>query len=1339
MSFGSWHGLPSFQFPGSTGPIIPELLPCPGLCDETGPTAFAWPHFSSVRGFARCKDTVIFDMQTRVPLGEKDSNDLNIRACSAKGTNPAAQSGKYGPVCLADAELEERTVDVELGWSHNANRTSNPQNILTALQHLRKNILEDPTCQTTSLFARHGDVVVGLYVGAEIRKTSAAPLIDRFAQFVGPEASNLVPSHAVAQVCAEQSAPHVFGVVYDTSGSLDLVHAALNTWSKAQCVTRFDDVDAWKEQKFSIIPALAMTMGADYKLSNSTLGGNSSIPTNSTTTINRRGRVARDQSPASVLLAPRADCVPVTVEPNDDCWSIRTQKCSPSVSESNFYKWNGKGSSDFCKALKPGSKVCCTEGTVPEPKALPDGTCAYVQAETGDDCSKIAQTKCASKAGGSLSLDQLYKFNGGSNKFCDPLKLKSVVCCTQGTKPDLRPKKNADGSCATHVVQKNQYCYDIQEMYMLEAGDIEKFNKKKTWGFSTCEAMAENMRICISDGDPPMPSPIDGASCGPQKPGTQRPTNGTKLADLNPCPLNTCCNIWGNCGTTADFCIDTSIDGAPGTAKKGTYGCISNCGMDIVNNDVKPAKFERIGYFEGWNKNRPCLHMDVTEVKDPHTIIHFAFGWINEDFTVSTKGVEEQFEKFKKMTGIKKVISYGGWAFSNEAPTSHIIRQAVRPENAARFAENVAKFVIDNNLDGVDFDWEYPGADDILGSDPGTPVDGANYLAFFKMMKRRLPGKTVSFASPASYWYLRHFPIAELAKVADYIVYMTYDLHGQWDVGGKYAAEGCEWGNCLRSHVNKTETINSLALITKAGVPAYKVFVGISSYGRSFKMAEIGCHGPDCLYLGERNQSPAAKGYCTGEGGYLADAEIRQTKKIAAANGYEFYEYYDEKSDSDILVYDNVEWVAYMDHETKERRVEWYKSLNFGGVSDWAVDLQRDASTSTGGAIEGLADLDLSRNCNLDKHYTSLDDLLKDKDSIDQTCLSMQTLRVLKGMLKKSLDGYSDAASGYDDVFPFYRDYMRQSLGGRLQQLMLNDDQPLAGYFKCYADLGQLGKRSDAWEVNCKDLPSKYMQSYTFFWEIHDRDGLIKALDKESIDLEWVEFGTWEDVTKCWQGPGGTGGCFDVVKSHRGFPTGKSNFDVPNPKTVVEKARDNFQTILNEYDDMYADMAYDTLNANPADVLEVLAVPVFMLEDAVAAMAEVKKLGKEVKKEKEKDLILKIIEGILFLIPFVGAAIGALGRVGAMMARVLMAVEAAGSAALGVYSLVEDPSQAPVAILTMVLGGLAGGAGTRGTRYRNLSGSKGKMTPEQKSTMGTSYTTHNPKVEQLSAAVCKRK
>lgn len=76
-----------------------------------------------------------------------------------------------------------------------------------------------------------------------------------------------------------------------------------------------------------------------------------------------------------------------------------------------------------------------------------------------------------------------------------------------------------------------------------------------------------------------------------------------------------------------------------------------------------------------------------------------------------------------------------------------------------------------------------------------------------------LPGKTVSIAAPASYWYLRAFPIAEMSKVVDYIVFMTYDLHGQWDAGKQDAHEGCPTGSCVPSHVNLTETMTVLAMV----------------------------------------------------------------------------------------------------------------------------------------------------------------------------------------------------------------------------------------------------------------------------------------------------------------------------------------------------------------------------------------------------------------------------------------------------------------------------------------------------------------------------------------------
>jgi chitinase len=207
-------------------------------------------------------------------------------------------------------------------------------------------------------------------------------------------------------------------------------------------------------------------------------------------------------------------------------------------------------------------------------------------------------------------------------------------------------------------------------------------------------------------------------------------------------------------------------------------------------------------------------------------------------------------------------------------------------------------------------------------------------------------GKTVSFCAPASYWYLRGYPISEMAEVADYIVYMTYDLHGQWDYANKFAIDGCPEGNCLRSQVNITETLQSLAMITKAGVPSNKLAIGVASYGRSFEMTTEGCTGPMCTYTG--GPSGAYPGPCTGTAGYISNAEIRaiadgtgswqdSTGAVHHVNSYSSY--FDQDSQSDVVVYEGTQWVGYMNDDTKQDRTELYKSLNMAGVIDWAVDL----------------------------------------------------------------------------------------------------------------------------------------------------------------------------------------------------------------------------------------------------------------------------------------------------------------------------------------------------------------------------------------------------------------
>ncbi|KAJ4318853.1 hypothetical protein N0V84_006667 [Fusarium piperis] len=567
--------------------------------------------------------------------------------------------------------------------------------------------------------------------------------------------------------------------------------------------------------------------------------------------------------------------------------------------------------------------------------------CSTIQVKSGDSCAALA-TRCGIKGA------DFTKYNSKTKDLCSTLREGQHVCCSSGDLPDFSPKPDANGNCATYHVQEGDYCDKIAAANSLSVKDLETFNKN-TWGWSGCKRLFAEAVICLSKGDPPMPSPIANAVCGPQKPGTKKPSKIEDLSDLNPCPLNACCNIWGQCGITEDFCEDTTL-GPPGTAKEGTNGCISNCGTDIVNNKSPPSSFMRVGYFEAWNEERPCLRMDVSELESMTdlTHVHFSFAKLTEDFEVDVSEVSFQFNKFKKLKGPKRILAFGGWVDSTHPTKYHILRNAVKQQNRLKVAKNIAAFIKKHDLDGVDIDWEYPGAPDIPDIPPADETDGSNYLGMLTLLKAQLSGKSLSIAAPASFWYLRPYPIEKMAKVVDYIIYMTYDLHGQWDYDNKWASPGCPKGDCLRSHVNLTETLGALSMITKAGVPSTKVIVGVTSYGRSFKMAKAGCTGPMCKFLGSSTESLARKGICTGTAGYISNAEIddligRRAKSVKK---------WVDDSDSDILVYDDTEWVAYMTDSTKRKRISKYQGLNFGGVTDWAVDLQKFGRSEGGIFIE---------------------------------------------------------------------------------------------------------------------------------------------------------------------------------------------------------------------------------------------------------------------------------------------------------------------------------------------------------------------------------------------------
>ncbi|EQB59459.1 hypothetical protein CGLO_00144 [Colletotrichum gloeosporioides Cg-14] len=422
--------------------------------------------------------------------------------------------------------------------------------------------------------------------------------------------------------------------------------------------------------------------------------------------------------------------------------------------------------------------------------------------------------------------------------------------------------------CTNPKAQQPNHSLGLQ--YGLKEEEIEGFNKGKTWAWTQCMDILIDYKMCLSSGNPPLPPPQEGAQCGPLVSGTTQPTDGTSMVDLNPCPLKAYCSNWGFCGPFPEHCdINAPEGGGPGTKLPGFQStCISNCGNEIKQNSGPPAAFSRVGYYESWNMGRDCLWLRADKANTDGNYTHM--HWVGR---VQAAGA--QAHPVVRRLGLLDRASH------------------VQHHPAETFATNLAQFAQDQGIYGIGIDWEYPGAPDITVDE--QPIwqtgDGVAYVRFLTSLKQKLgTDKSIAIAAPASHWYLKAFPIDRISAVIDYIVYMT--------------------------HVNLTETRNTLSIITKAGVANNKVMVGESSYGRSFHMAVNGCWGPLCDFTGTRIELDESPGRCTATKGYICNAEINEL----ITQGSYSRRFHDGGS-------------------TRTCFYDW-KRLNFGGSIDWAVDLQ---------------------------------------------------------------------------------------------------------------------------------------------------------------------------------------------------------------------------------------------------------------------------------------------------------------------------------------------------------------------------------------------------------------
>lgn len=163
-----------------------------------------------------------------------------------------------------------------------------------------------------------------------------------------------------------------------------------------------------------------------------------------------------------------------------------------------------------------------------------------------------------------------------------------------------------------------------------------------------------------------------------------------------------------------------------------------------------------------------------------------------------------------------------------------------------------------------------------------------------------------------------------MIEYADWINFMTYDLHGAWDATNPI-------GSVVQGHTNLTEIKLATELFWRAKIPPAKIVMGFAFYGRSFTLSDPSCTSVGCPFSG-----PANPGSCSATGGILEYYELQQILQNRSSSNQPIHD-----TDAAMMYYtfDKDQWVSYDNAVTFKQKIDWADSIGLGGALIWASDL----------------------------------------------------------------------------------------------------------------------------------------------------------------------------------------------------------------------------------------------------------------------------------------------------------------------------------------------------------------------------------------------------------------
>ncbi|MGL4589088.1 MAG: glycoside hydrolase family 18 protein [Mycoplasmatales bacterium] len=306
------------------------------------------------------------------------------------------------------------------------------------------------------------------------------------------------------------------------------------------------------------------------------------------------------------------------------------------------------------------------------------------------------------------------------------------------------------------------------------------------------------------------------------------------------------------------------------------------------------------------------------------THINYCFATVKDiqgNLNFGFKNMSRLDEIRKINPNIKISLSIGGWTAGNFSEMAESI------ETRTTFLDQAVEFVYNNNFDGIDMDWEYPG-----NGSSGISYhfnDKYNYTLLSKEMRTKLDELTkktnkeyiMTVAVGATVGSMDSFEVDALNNYYDYINIMNYDFIGMDRV------------TCHHSNFNlssKTPHKNSskfyMDMFIEAGIKNEKLVFGLPFYGRGADKVENKGDG-----LGNRIYGEIPRFY-----------DYTDIFAMNAKTNNEFY-YWDEEACAPYY-FDGDTFISFDDEKSVKLKMDYVREMNFAGVMFWEYALDKTGS-----------------------------------------------------------------------------------------------------------------------------------------------------------------------------------------------------------------------------------------------------------------------------------------------------------------------------------------------------------------------------------------------------------